>query len=83
MHWDVNNEQLHGDFYEQKTRDVNLTSQMFHEVRARDSDVTLFLNDYNIVNMGSYTQVRSKPEMLHDCKSVNNVFKSSLEIRRT
>ena len=63
MHWDVNNEQLHGDFYEQKTRDVNLTSQMFQEVRARDSDVKLFLNDYNIVNMGSYTQVRAKPEM--------------------
>ena len=57
VHWDVNNEQLHGDFYEQKTRDTNITSQIFQEVKARDPDVTLFLNDYNIVNIGTYTQV--------------------------
>ena len=57
MHWDVNNEQLHGDFYEQKTGDVNVTAQIFQEVKARDSEALLFLNDYNIVNYGYYTQV--------------------------
>ena len=56
-HWDVNNEQLHGFFFELASGDPWILSYMFNGVRARDADVTLFLNDYNIVNLGLMTQV--------------------------
>ena len=48
-HWDVNNENLHGDFYEMKTQDPNITMKMFEDIHAVDPDVKLFLNDYGII----------------------------------
>ena len=48
-HWDVNNENQHGDFYERQSWDVNITMQMFRDVHAIDPDVKLFLNDYGIL----------------------------------
>ena len=57
VHWDVNNEQLHGQFFETSSGNPWILSYMFLETRARDSDVTLFLNDYNIVSSGVKTQV--------------------------
>ncbi|XP_071097773.1 uncharacterized protein [Haliotis cracherodii] len=50
QHWDVNNENLHGDFYEQKLKDPNITMWMFRETHKADPAAKLFLNDYNIVN---------------------------------
>ncbi|XP_071097775.1 uncharacterized protein [Haliotis cracherodii] len=49
QHWDVNNENLHGDFYEQKLKDPNITMWMFRETHKADPAVKLFPNDYNIV----------------------------------
>ncbi|ESO88542.1 hypothetical protein LOTGIDRAFT_125701, partial [Lottia gigantea] len=49
-HWDVNNENVHGNYYEERTGDVNITQWMFREIHKRDPDVKLFLNDFGIVN---------------------------------
>ena len=48
-HWDVNNENLHGDYYEQRTGDPNITMEMFRDIHAVDQDVKLFLNDFAII----------------------------------
>lgn len=48
-HWDVNNENLHGDWYEKATGNANITAKMFHDVHAVDPKVKLFLNDYGIM----------------------------------
>ena len=48
-HWDVNNENLHGDWYEQALNDPDVTPQMFEDVNAIDSDVKLFLNEFGVL----------------------------------
>lgn len=54
-HWDVNNELLHGQLYEEMTRDPTYTQKIFQEVHARDPKPKLFLNDYNVVAGGAVT----------------------------
>ncbi|ESO88545.1 hypothetical protein LOTGIDRAFT_125612, partial [Lottia gigantea] len=49
-HWDVNNENVHGNYYEERTGDVNITQWMFREIHKRDPDVKLFLNDFSVVS---------------------------------
>jgi len=49
QHWDVNNEALHGDFYERRTGNANITMDMFRDVHAIDPNVKLFLNDYHVM----------------------------------
>ncbi|KAL4218791.1 hypothetical protein ACF0H5_021378 [Mactra antiquata] len=51
-HWDVNNENLHGDWYEQHTGDPNITMKMFRDTHSVDHNVKLFLNDYGIMESG-------------------------------
>ena len=58
MHWDVNNEQLHGDFFENRTGDIDVLTKLLQEVNNQDSEAKLFLNDYNILNRGSSARVR-------------------------
>lgn len=48
-HWDINNENLHGDWYEQQTGNANVTMEMFNDVNALDSHPKLFLNDFGIL----------------------------------
>ena len=48
-HWDVNNENVHFDFFENGTGNINITADMFKEIRKFDPKVKLFLNDYNIM----------------------------------
>lgn len=48
FHWDVNNELLHFDFYENKLG-PNATLDMFKKVHRADPLVTLFLNEFNII----------------------------------
>merc|ERR1712076_196750 len=55
-HWDVDNEQMHGDWFEQKTWNRNFLPQTFEKVHQLDPDALLFLNDYQIVNFGYLTQ---------------------------
>lgn len=56
-HWDVNNENIHGNFFESGTGDVNITMWMFKEVQKVDPTVKLFLNDYGVVKDRYSTQV--------------------------
>ena len=80
MHWDVNNEQLHGQFFEQSSGNPWILSYMFNEVRARDADVVLFLNDYEIVSSSRMTQVHAR-SYRHD--RTRNVQKTYLYFRPT
>lgn len=54
----MNNEQLKGEFYEQKTGDPYFLEYMFHEAYAHNPNIQLFLNDYDIVNNGIHVAVR-------------------------
>ncbi|KAI8793508.1 endo-1 4-beta-xylanase A [Biomphalaria glabrata] len=54
-HWDVNNELLHGRFFETHTGDEHYSYHIFQAVHAADPKPTLFLNDYNVVAYGEYT----------------------------
>ena len=57
-HWDVNNEDLHGDWYERHTGDPDITEKMFQWIHNQESQVKLFLNEYNIISSSTETTVR-------------------------
>ncbi|XP_058190888.1 endo-1,4-beta-xylanase 5 isoform X1 [Rhododendron vialii] len=48
IHWDVSNEMLHYDFYEQRLG-PNATLHFFETVHEADPLVTLFMNEFNVV----------------------------------
>ena len=50
--WDVNNEQLHGQWFEEATGNDFILDHMFEEANRLDPTTPLFLNDYAIVNTG-------------------------------
>ncbi|KAL4233814.1 hypothetical protein ACF0H5_008492 [Mactra antiquata] len=54
-HWDVNNELLHGQLYEEVSGDPTFTQDIYRWVHAADPNTKLFLNDYDVVAMGSVT----------------------------
>ena len=62
-HWDVNNEQLHGNFFEAKTGDINITAKMFTQMHRQDPATQLFLNDYSLVSSSTLTKVT--PDVSH------------------
>ncbi|MBN1695918.1 MAG: endo-1,4-beta-xylanase [Spirochaetales bacterium] len=51
LHWDVNNEMLHGSFFRDKLGD-SIVPWMFEETHRLDPDCLLFVNDYNVVTYG-------------------------------
>eukprot|EP00105_Crassostrea_gigas_P044376 XP_019928524.1 PREDICTED: uncharacterized protein LOC105342501 [Crassostrea gigas] len=55
LHWDVNNENLHGDWYERNTTDPDITPKMFQWIHAQEPDTQLFLNDYSAIPQPSIT----------------------------
>ncbi|XP_064603715.1 uncharacterized protein LOC135469112 [Liolophura sinensis] len=55
-HWDVNNELLHGNWYETKLNDTEYTKDVFRMIHHWDPNVKLFLNDYNTVGSGGATE---------------------------
>lgn len=57
LHWDVNNENLHGDWYERNTTDPDITPKMFQWIHAQEPDTQLFLNDYSAIPQPSITTV--------------------------
>eukprot|EP00058_Branchiostoma_floridae_P015822 XP_002601310.1 hypothetical protein BRAFLDRAFT_81351 [Branchiostoma floridae] len=57
-HWDVNNEMLHGNFFERRTGSKQIRYDMFRRVKQNDPNVVPFLNDFNIINSGMSTQSR-------------------------
>lgn len=48
LHWDVNNEMLHGSFFADRLGS-GIRTWMFQQARALDPDVKLFVNDYNVI----------------------------------
>nr|KAG5711833.1 hypothetical protein BaRGS_026274 [Batillaria attramentaria] len=49
-HWDVNNENLHGQFYQNQLHDPDYDLELFRMAHAACQRVKLFLNDYNVVS---------------------------------
>jgi endo-1,4-beta-xylanase len=49
VHWDVNNEMLHGNYYGNRLGNW-VNPWMFQHARAQDSNAVLFVNDYNVVS---------------------------------
>lgn len=58
-HWDVNNENLHGDWYERHTADPDITEKMFQWIHKQEPGVKLFLNDYQVITSSAETTVCS------------------------
>ncbi|KAF8651901.1 hypothetical protein HU200_063100 [Digitaria exilis] len=50
VHWDVSNEMLHFDFYENRLG-ANATAEFFTTAKSADPLATLFLNDFNVVEV--------------------------------
>ncbi|PVD26379.1 hypothetical protein C0Q70_14053 [Pomacea canaliculata] len=48
-HWDVNNENLHGKWYQNQLNEPNYNLELFRIAHAADPNVKLFLNDYGVV----------------------------------
>ncbi|XP_052790638.1 anti-sigma-I factor RsgI6-like [Mya arenaria] len=65
-HWDVNNENIHGDYFEQMTGDPNITMTMFRDTHALDPDVKLFLNDFNVMQSFSAMPLRNQAKLFKD-----------------
>lgn len=56
-HWDVNNENLHGQWFQNRLNDFNYDLEIFREMYTADQNVKLFLNDYDVVGGGGATGV--------------------------
>ncbi len=61
-HWDVNNEMLHGSFYEDRLPGIR--TSMFQQARAADPDTRLFVNDYGVITGGLAATYRAFIEEL-------------------
>ncbi|CAN6317288.1 unnamed protein product [Urochloa humidicola] len=57
-HYDVNNEMLHGSFYQDKLG-KDIRAAMFRTAGELDPDALLFVNDYNVESM---CDIRATPE---------------------
>lgn len=49
LHWDVNNEMLHGSFFRSRLGE-DIWRWMYERARAADPDCLLFVNDYNNID---------------------------------
>ncbi|XP_035665881.1 endo-1,4-beta-xylanase 2-like, partial [Branchiostoma floridae] len=56
VHWDVNNEMLHGNYFVERTGNPQIRYDMFQKVKEKDPGAKLFLNDYGAINSGAFTQ---------------------------
>ncbi|XP_071080922.1 uncharacterized protein [Haliotis cracherodii] len=54
-HWDVNNENLHGFWFQNKLNDRDYNLDMFRIAHQAGPNVKLFLNDYAVVASGGLT----------------------------
>ncbi|ELU14298.1 hypothetical protein CAPTEDRAFT_142887 [Capitella teleta] len=55
VQWDVNNENLHHRWFEEKTGNPYITDELFNLTHSLDPTATLFVNDFNLVRNGVYT----------------------------
>lgn len=65
LHWDVNNEMLHGDFFA-RNLGSSIRPYMFEKTRQLDSDVELFVNDYNVITEAETASYVSQIQNLLD-----------------
>jgi endo-1,4-beta-xylanase len=49
LHWDINNEMLHGNFFTEKTGNNDVRIEMFQKAKELDPDALRFVNDYNVL----------------------------------
>ncbi len=49
LHWDINNEMLHGNFFTEKTGDNDIRIKMFQKAKELDPDSLRFANDFNVL----------------------------------
>ncbi|KAK7104502.1 uncharacterized protein [Littorina saxatilis] len=56
QHWDVNNEMLHGTWYQDRLHDPDYNLELFRIAHHADPRVKLFLNDYQVVADGALTE---------------------------
>eukprot|EP00795_Rhopilema_esculentum_P004379 gene4379-20601_t len=54
-HWDVNNEMVHGAYFAEKLG-PEIRDWMYKTVREKDPNSKLFMNDFDVVANGIYTQ---------------------------
>ena len=54
----MNNENLHGQWYQNKLNDPSYNLELFREAHRADPNVKLFPNDYDVVAGGGSTYVR-------------------------
>ncbi|KAK7105032.1 uncharacterized protein [Littorina saxatilis] len=54
-HWDVNNENLHGTWFQDRLHDPDYDLELFRIAHQADPNVKLFLNDFNVVASGAST----------------------------
>ena len=54
----MNNEILHGHWYQTRLNDSSYNLELFREAHRADPNVKLFLNDYDVVANGRLTHVR-------------------------
>ncbi|XP_067680486.1 uncharacterized protein [Haliotis asinina] len=54
-HWDVNNENLHGFWYQNTLNDRDYNLEIFRIAHQAGPNVKMFLNDYNVVVSGGLT----------------------------
>lgn len=50
VHWDVNNEMLHGSFFEERLGE-DIRPWMFERTHALDPDAKLFVNEFNVLTV--------------------------------
>ncbi|KAK7116377.1 uncharacterized protein [Littorina saxatilis] len=54
--WDVQNEHLHGSYYEERLQDPNITKDAFRQAKKEDGGPKLYLNDFTCVTSGAGTE---------------------------
>ena len=65
VHWDVNNEMLHGSFYADRLGE-SIRTWMFQAANAIDPECRLFVNDYSVVSGGQTNAYKAHIQALID-----------------
>ena len=55
--FDIQNELIHGRYYEERFQEPNISKTFFVKARAEDSDMDLYLNDFTCITSGASTEV--------------------------
>jgi endo-1,4-beta-xylanase len=59
-HWDVNNEAMHGHWYEDKTGNWQFTPDLIrycYDANKAEEKPKYFVNDFNVISNGVFTEV--------------------------